>query len=307
MSQLIKTSAPGSTMFFGEHAVLHGGLGIAIAVNKRIHIDLTPRTDSIIQINSALGDYESTLEKLAPSETFNFLLAVIKLYHPKKGFNLRVESEFSHQVGLGSSAAVTAAACYALAQFTNHAMDKNSIFTKALEVIKEVQGLGSGCDLAASVFGGVIGLKIEQNLHRTIRAIKLQTVPKIALYYCGYKMKTTEVLKLVNEFEKKEPTYYGKLYKKMASVSEKAIKAILDNDWTTVSLLMDDYQELMVKLGVSDPKLNKMITTLKHSPDIHGAKISGSGLGDCILTLGESLTNEVGELIQIQISTEGIL
>lgn len=307
MSKIIKTSAPGSTMFFGEHAVLHGGLGLAIAVNKRIHITLTPRNDTTIQIHSTLGNYESTLGKLAPFEAFNFLLAVITCYQPKTGFTLDIKSEFSHQVGLGSSAAVTVAACYALAQFTNDNLDKRSIFNKALEVIEQVQGLGSGCDLAASVYGGVIGLQIEQNLTRTIRTIQLQTVPKIALYYCGYKMKTAAVIKRVNDIEKTDPTYYLKLYNKMGKVSENAIKAIAKDDWTQVYLLMDEYQELMVELGVSDLKLNKMITSLKSSNDIHGAKISGSGLGDCILTLGETTNNYMGELIQIEISTKGIL
>ncbi len=307
MSNLIKTSAPGSTMFFGEHAVLHGELGLAIAVDKRIHITLTPSENRVVKIISALGNYEAPLEQLTPSKTFNFLLTVIELYQPKMGFTLEVESEFSHQVGLGSSAAVTVAACQALAQLTHNKVDKNTIFNKALSVIKKVQGLGSGCDLAASVYGGVVGLQIDSNGKRITSNIKLQTVPKIALYYCGYKMKTTDVIKRVKTIEKTNPTYYLTLYRKMGTVSKNAFKAITENNWAEIYQLMDEYQQLMIKLEVSDCKLNKMIASLKADDDIHGAKISGSGLGDCILTLGETTQNYIGELIQVNISTEGVI
>ena len=307
MSHPIKTSAPGSTMFFGEHAVLHGELGIAFAVDKRIHITLTPRTDQVVRIVSALGNYESPLEKLTPSKTFSFLLAVIKCYQPKLGFTLEVESEFSHKVGLGSSAAVTVASCSALAQFTNGKIDKASILTQALNVIKEVQGLGSGCDLAASVYGGVIGLKIERDETRSIRTVELKSVPKVALYYCGYKMKTTDVIKHVNRIEKTNPAYYLTLYKRMGVASKEAIIAIERDNWDQVYRLMDVYQTLMVKIGVSDSNLNEMITSLKENLDIYGAKISGSGLGDCILTIGEATQGYKGELIQINITTEGVL
>ena len=307
MSGIIKTSAPGSTMFFGEHAVLHGELGIAIAVDKRIHITLTPRTDQMLRIVSALGNYESTIDQPKPSKTFNFLLAVIECYQPKVGFTLEVQSEFSHKVGLGSSAAVTVAACSALAQFTNNKVDKASILIHALTVIEKVQGLGSGCDLAASVYGGIIGLNIEADETRSITKIKLKTTPKIALYYCGYKMKTTDVIKHIKGIEKTDPYYYLMLYREMGKISNKAIEAIEADHWNSVYDLMDLYQLLMVNLGVSDYKLNKMVTSLMENENILGAKISGSGLGDCILTIGETTQNYIGELIQVNITKEGVL
>ena len=307
MSQVIKTSAPGSTMFLGEHAVLHGEFGIASAVDKRIHITLTPRLDQVICIISTLGNYETTVEELKPSETFSFLLAVIKLFQPKTGFTLEVESEFSHKVGLGSSAAVTVAACLALAQFTDVKTDKSSILNASLQVIETVQGLGSGCDLAASVYGGIISLKINTDGTRTVEKLNYKTVPKIALYYCGYKMKTVDVIKRIKSIEKTDPHYYLTLYRVMGTVSKKAIKAIKADDWKQIYDLMDDYQTLMVKLGVSDYKLNKMVTNLMENPNIHAAKISGSGLGDCILTIGETTKDYLGELIQVNISKEGVL
>jgi mevalonate kinase len=70
---------------------------------------------------------------------------------------------------------------------------------------------------------------------------------------------------------------------------------------------MDKYQKLMVELGVSDSTLRRMIDTLKTSPNIQGAKISGSGLGDCILTLGEVTQHYIGEHIKITMATEGVL
>jgi mevalonate kinase len=39
-------------------------------------------------------------------------------------------------------------------------------------------------------------------------------------------------------------------------------------------------------LGVSNRLLNNIVDTLAAQPQIYGAKISGAGLGDCVIGLG---------------------
>ena len=43
---------------------------------------------------------------------------------------------------------------------------------------------------------------------------------------------------------------------------------------------------LMEQLGVCDDTLKDMVTKLQSDAGVLGAKISGSGLGDCVLSLG---------------------
>ena len=63
------------------------------------------------RIDSALGSYESSLDLLLDDARFRFVLSAINQFKERvpTGFSLTIESDFSHQVGLGSSAAVTVA------------------------------------------------------------------------------------------------------------------------------------------------------------------------------------------------------
>ncbi|WP_144244201.1 hypothetical protein [Nitrincola sp. A-D6] len=58
----------------------------------------------------------------------------------------------------------------------------------------------------------------------------------------------------------------------------------------------------MDALGVNDATLAKMLAELRQDPAVLGAKISGSGLGDCVLTLGTSTPKSLPVFIQFSIS-----
>ena len=53
----ITTSAPGSLMLLGEHAVLEGSRALVCAINRRITVELRVRSDRVVKIVSELGDY----------------------------------------------------------------------------------------------------------------------------------------------------------------------------------------------------------------------------------------------------------
>ena len=110
----IKVSAPGSLMLTGEHAVLHGSPAATCAVDKRIYLTLTPRTDRKVHIESPLGSLDTTLDNLPQQGQFTFIIEAIRQVRLNTGIDIKTESEFSSTVGLGSSAAVTVCICMAL-------------------------------------------------------------------------------------------------------------------------------------------------------------------------------------------------
>ena len=116
-----KASAPGSLMLLGEHAVLHGQPALVCAVNRRIHVSLAPRNDGAIRITSSLGRYSASIDRIKPAKSFRFVVAAIRRFGRKltTGFDLRIDSEFSHKIGFGSSAAVTVATLAVLSKWLN--------------------------------------------------------------------------------------------------------------------------------------------------------------------------------------------
>ena len=107
----LTASAPGSLMLLGEHAVLHGRRALVSSVHQRLSVTLSVRADRMVGIHSALGTHQTPLDELAPHPKFRFVLAALATTTPRleRGLDLHIASEFSDQIGFGSSAAVTVA------------------------------------------------------------------------------------------------------------------------------------------------------------------------------------------------------
>jgi len=306
----ICVTAPGSLMLMGEHSVLFDQPALACAVDKRIEVRLIPRVDRQVIIHSALAEYHSDLDALDAEPKLSFVLAAIERQHEnlRDGFELAIQSEFSHTVGLGSSAAVTVAVVTALTAFIGgDCEDRMALFQEALAVVHQVQeGRGSGTDLVAAVFGGVVGYTVATSEH-SAQVRSLKGIPEISLYYAGYKTTTPQVLKHVEGHCQQQPELYAELYRLMGQCTQKAEIAVEQSDWPVLAQLMNIYQGLMDALGVNDKQLAEIIYTLRSSDQISAAKISGSGLGDCVLALGHDATLSLPyEQIPVSISAQGV-
>lgn len=275
---------PGSAMLLGEHAVLHGYPAVVCAANYFITVTLTPRSDEKIILHSALGGYKASLSSLETQKPFEFVLTAILLYKARltTGFELRIESDFSHEVGLGSSAAVTVATIKVLRNYLNLSSTDLIIFHDSVNVIRKVQGRGSGADVAASVFGGVIAYQIHPFYIEKLNTIDLP----LSLFYSGSKMKTAEVLSYVSEQFKNRPQELHEIYAGIGKCVKQGIKAIKGAHWIALGHAMNLQQIWMEKLGVNNSALQYWIDQLSREKSILGAKISGSGLGDCVIALG---------------------
>lgn len=281
----ICVSAPGSIMLLGEHAVLRGYPAVVGAINRRIKVTLIPRTDRKIKIVSALlGEHSCELDAISVKKPFQFVTSALQSYQAAlpSGFELQITAEFSDKVGFGSSAAVTAATVAAIEQWLCGKADAWDICLKAIDIIRSVQGIGSGADVAASVFGGVLLYWAEP-----IRIEKLAYNPPINLIYVGYKTPTVTVINRVKELAAQQPEHYAQLFAGIGKCVLLGARAIQQQNWAELGRVFVWQQTLQKTLGTSDATIDKIITNLANEPAVLGAKISGSGLGDCVVVLGE--------------------
>lgn len=306
----LKASAPGSLMLLGEYAVLHGKQAIVCAVNKRITVTLTPRQDERIEIQSALhGHYTTELTKIKIEKPFQFVLGALQQYQPKmkRGCDIEITSEFSDKVGLGSSAAVTVATLAALVTWLNIRISAIELVRQGRNVVRAVQGIGSGADIAASVYGGMVNYQSQP-----IMAEKFSTACPLTVLYAGFKTPTTDAIKHVQDYFATRPQLFRTLTNSIGQCAYEGMQQIRKEDWTQLGDIMNIQQGMMESLGVCTPLLRHMIDDLRKQPGITGAKISGSGLGDCVIGLGklpESYTFTDGQGVQripVEITQEGV-
>jgi len=279
---LYKASAPGSLMMLGEYAVLHGKTAIVCAVDKRIEVTLSPRDDNQITIQSDLGNYRTSANNISVDSPFEFVLNALKAKSLPSGCDISIDAEFPSDVGLGSSAAVTVALVIALNQWLGKThLTKEQLWQEVKAIILETQGKGSGADIAASIYGGVIAFR-----HNPLHVTQLKHLPPICAIYSGKKTTTVKAIQMVKQRYDKKPEQFECLFDTVDNLSQQGIKAINNKDWASLGHLWNEAHVIMDQLGVSNTLLDNIAQTLQQQPHVFGAKISGSGLGDCVIGLG---------------------
>ena len=106
-------------------------------------------------------------------------------------------------------------------------------------------------------------------------------IPLVAIY-SGSKMPTIEVIKMINIHEAEYQQYFEDIGKAVTL----AKSALLDNDMALLSDALILNQNLMEQMHLANASITHIIKRLNLDSGILAAKISGSGLGDCIIGLG---------------------
>lgn len=317
-SELYKTlkyKCPGSLMIMGEHAVLHGKPAIVASINQYLEVKLDVSsinntaallTVPLVTIETTLDSpisYTQELDKITIVKPLDYILAVIQYFQPQLAklacnYKFTVTSEINHQMGLGSSAAIIIATIHVILDFLDQDLDKYKILEIGKQILLQVQGSGSGADLAASLCRGVLWYEMEP-----IKVEKLhETLPLVAVY-SGYKLSTASVIAKINRAMSStaQNSHYSQIFNLIADLVYCAKDCIVNENWTELGQLFNMHYGLQEALGVSDENLSKIVYQLKSHPSIVGAKISGSGLGDCVIGLGitEEMLEDIKSLLNI--------
>ncbi|WP_321326567.1 GHMP kinase [Thiomicrorhabdus sp.] len=282
------SQAPANTMILGEHSVVYGHPALACAVNQFVKITWHARADNALNIYSALGQHHTQIDAISLHPKLNFAVAALQAfqYQLPHGLDIHIESEFSSTIGLGSSAAVLAAMLSGLNTICQTKHELIALFTIGHKIIIDIQGRGSGTDLAASLSGGAIYFQPKNETHKHPVIKKITVELPIQLFYCGYKTPTAVVLQQVAEAWQNKPAELSMLYRAMAKTTRTGFEALQNNTFSDFYQACKKYQQLMTELGVNDSTLQTIIDLLTSCPSIDAAKISGSGLGDCVLAIG---------------------
>ena len=302
-------SAPGSVMITGEHAVVYGYPAIVCAVDQGVSVEIRHRADRLVKIVSAVApETRVSLNDLRPdsSSPLRFVLSCLYQYRNKvsSGFDVTIRSQINPTLGLGSSAAVTVAmlACLQRLAGVTETLSvdeqRRQLHTEALKIVRNLQGRGSGADLAACIYGGLVSYRLVEDessaAHGCAEIGRLPPLPSLYLAYSGYKTPTAEVLARVANDMVGQAEKYEALYFAMGNSSSSAITAAADLDWAAFGKELNHYQELMQQLGVSDQRLDELVVAARSESSCLAAKISGSGLGDCVLAISDAATSDQG-------------
>lgn len=279
----VNASAPGKVIILGEHGVVYGYPCIALAVNKKIYVEAE-------KFNG-----KSDLILAEGVKDVRFVEAAINLfrkkYSVKEKLRIKTYFDFSSKLGLGSSAAATVASIKALSKIYDIPLNKMDIFKLGYKTVLEIQKVGSGVDIAASVFEGTV---LYDKKGISITRLKNKYLP-ITIAYSGVKADTSKLIYSVNKKYKNKKKETEKIFERIAELVLKGKKFIERENFVNTGKIMTENHQLLKTLGVSSFRLDTLVEAALEA-GAWGAKLSGAGGGDCIIALAPSVKKRAVEI-----------
>ena len=307
---MVRVSAPGKFILFGEHAVVYGKPAVAIAVNRRIEV--TVQRSGRWSVDGKKGRGRS------------YINSAVKRLWNNGPLDIRTHSNLPPASGLGSSAALSVATVAALLEMQGGFSRKKTAINAFLTEY-EVQGGASPTDTSTSANGGavMIGPRGENHLweiekvdkegkmHRwSVSSLEIPSNLDFVVGVTGVHSSTKAMVEKVKKFVDGSPAGM-QIIMEIEAIAREGIDALAAGNKERLGELMDENQSHLFSLGVSHPKLEKLIDAArKHS---YGAKLTGAGGGGSMVALTdepEIVMRDIemlgGRPIHVRIDREGV-
>jgi mevalonate kinase len=312
-------SAPGKLMLLGEHAVVYNHPCLVTAVDQRMRATVEVLDGLNFELEAEdvkVTGYKKPLSELGVGDIpkgAKFVEIALKnineKYPLKSGIRITTKSEFSSQFGFGSSSASTVCTVKAISELFSLNLSNKEIFDLSYKTVLDIQGKGSGFDVAAAVYGGTLYFVTGGKI---IESLNIKFLPLI-VGYSGVKADTVTLINKVKESFVGKESRLKEIYSGIADLVNKAKTAFINEDLEKVGELMNKNQLFLKGLGVSIGKLDDMIGAAIKT-GAFGAKLSGAGGGDCMIALVPEDKkqavidgiNSMTEAINVKTNAEGV-
>ncbi len=308
---MVEVSAPGKVIIFGEHAVVYGEPAAAVAVN--LGMKMSARYGPKNRVNG----YPLT------KKHHSYVYTALENYWEGRKLEFGLHSNIPSSAGMGSSAALSVCTSFLLTLLKKDDVESSTkkveqvlskdptdpvrvkleslVAKRAFSVEYLTQGRASPIDTSAATHGRGIVLRkspAEKLLWKTSRGdrswfIHHMNVPEISLVIGNTGIKSTTHLQVKKVARFVERSSFGmEIIKEIGQLVEEGVETMGRNDPVRIGELMDENHRLLAILGVSHPRIEKLLKALRrHS---YGAKITGAGGGGSVI----AVTDEPGKTVE---------
>ena len=264
---------------------MYGVKAILCSINKRVTVTAEKIDERKISINSEIGNIvlepsKSISEINSPLKPF-YYLANKAIENKDTGIHIQIDSEIPLGAGLGSSSACCVAGAAAIFKLFGN-ISKEEVLKLAIEAERTIFENTSGADCTVCTYGGIM----EYDKNKGFKKIEHEPNFQLVIINSNMEHSTQSMVSKVKEFENKNKEEFSKLSNLESKLVEDVLKLVKENKIQEIGQKMNQNQEYLENIGISNKELIKMIKTGQESS--FGAKITGSGGGGCIF----ALTNE---------------
>lgn len=283
MPEVIERSAPGKVILCGEHSVVYHRPAIAVPVSAmRAHARIEPAEQPGLRIMARDLRQTILLAKAAPQNPLAKIARLVleHLDADEPDATLTLQSDLPIAAGLGSGAAVTAAVARALGAYLGVELSHEDLSALTYEVEKIHHGNPSGIDNTVVVYEQpVYFVKGQPPETFTIGASF-----DLLIANSGIASSTREAVAEMYQRWQISSAYYDIIFNCAGAIARAARAAIENGEQPALGTLLDENHELLIKMGVSLPRLDQMVIAAR-AAGAWGAKLTGSGQGGNIIAL----------------------
>jgi mevalonate kinase len=264
--------SPGRVCLFGDHADCHGFPVIAASID--LDIELSWKSGS----------------NLLNGKRHAFLDACVKAMDDKEIGQLDIRTSATLPAGHGLSS--SAALCNGIIACFNveYGLGLSISEIAGLSYIAESKIYGSRCgqmDMYSSALGGIhyIDCKTEPPKYERIN---LKSMP-VLIADTGVTRHIAPILQEKRqEYLDADKDTVNAIYS-INNIVQQAKIALQNNDHKLIGKLMNESQSCLEQYGVCHPKNSELLEIVR--PYVEGAKITGGGMGGCIIAYGNDIAS----------------
>ncbi|WP_343031724.1 mevalonate kinase [Secundilactobacillus folii] len=281
MQSPVSGSSHAKIILIGEHSVVYHQPAIALPLPAvRESATLTARQDGQQQLVSR---YYQGPRQDAPASLYgiNHLIDVLlKQFTFHGGFTLDITSHLPAERGMGSSAATAVAIIRALYQFVEQPLSHDQLLADADISERIIHGNPSGIDVAtASAQDPIWFITGEEPV-----SLPFHLHGYLVVADSGIHGQTGQAVKAVADLRRAQPAVATPIINELGHLTYGAKSALANDQLIRLGTIFNRAQTLLARLGVSHPKLDEMITLANQNGAL-GAKLTGGGMGGCMICL----------------------
>jgi phosphomevalonate kinase len=271
--------APGKVVLSGAYAVLDGAPALVAAIDRYVVADPRREADFVTpEVREALNSRGATRAPWFDARA------------------LRDEAS-DRKLGLGSSAAILVASLAALELDAEPSLDDDAlsrrVFDAALCAHRIAQGGGSGIDVAASAFGGILRFQLPSEGARPVTTpVQLPKPLVIGVWSSTSAASTSTMLAGVTALRKARPSEHRAVLDELAGAAEAAAQATTGGAYVAACRRQLAGLAALGRLA-QVPIVTPEVAELERAAQAAGAAVlpSGAGGGDIVLMVSEEPPN----------------
>jgi mevalonate kinase len=270
--------ASAKVILFGEHAVVHGRVAVAAALDRGARA--TASFDAARSVLELEPWGRVSYADDAEDEVGRAYAAVLEASGVDAPVRTRASVDVPGGAGLGCSAAIGVAVVRAVADARAESIDDDEVARRATAWERVFHGNPSGVDVAIAARGGLLAFKKGEPPRPLYPPFE---VP-IAVAFTGECSSTKSMVEHVARQLARRPSVVERSLDAIDVLAKKGAAAIEAGMWHELGRLMDLNHSLLAALMLSTEKLERACDLARRA-GASGAKLTGAGGGGCAIAL----------------------